>query len=226
MCADDPSGHGVQHVPQGEKREAADTDVQDEQPAKRSRLEYLEIYYGRVEKLVQARTRKEVRINDLRKKNQACFRKAIEKEIQNNLQIGAYKAISLEESARVRQQERVRDKPAGASGGVSRGKPFEISALCGSIPLRLDPADVLDFSRPRFAWLSDAPHEQDEVAFIHHKGFIEVNMRAARPASNQWLRPGWTWRDEGKVWFPSFISRVATSIGATLSATKRTRQCS
>ena len=37
--------------------------------------------------------------------NQTKFRKAIEKEIRNNLSIGAYTILSQEESARIRQEQ-------------------------------------------------------------------------------------------------------------------------
>ena len=77
----------------------------EEQPAKRSRMEYLEIYHLKVDKLLQSRQKKEIRLKELNGKNHQCFIKAISKEIKNNIDIGAYKVLSLEESARVKQQE-------------------------------------------------------------------------------------------------------------------------
>ena len=90
----------------GHKRDAEDDEEwPTEQPTKRSRLEYLACYYQKLEPLIAARQRKEVRLNDLSKTNQMKFRKAIEKEIKNNLSIGAYTILSQEESARVRREQ-------------------------------------------------------------------------------------------------------------------------
>lgn len=68
-------------------------------------MEYLEIYHLKVDKLLQSRQKKEIRLKELNGKNHQCFIKAISKEIKNNIDIGAYKVLSLEESARVKQQE-------------------------------------------------------------------------------------------------------------------------
>ena len=74
-------------------------------PTKRSRIEYLACYYQKLEPLIAARQKKEVRLNEMTKINQTKFRKAIEKEIRNNLSIGAYTILSQEESARNRQEQ-------------------------------------------------------------------------------------------------------------------------
>ena len=86
----------------GHKREAEEeNDGQTEHPTKRTKVEYLACYYQKLEPLIAARQKKEVRFNELSKINQTKFRKAIEKEIKNNLSIGAYTILSQEESARV-----------------------------------------------------------------------------------------------------------------------------
>ena len=85
-----------------EKR-AHDEEELDEHPSKRSRLEYLETYLLKVENLIKGRQRKEVRLQELNLRNQKCSKNAIGKEIQNNINIGAYTMVSPEESARVRQ---------------------------------------------------------------------------------------------------------------------------
>ena len=88
---------------QEREKRAHDEDELDEQPSKRSRLEYLETYLLKVENLIKGRQRKEVRLQELNLRNQKCFKNAIRKEIQNNINIGAYTMVSPEESARVRQ---------------------------------------------------------------------------------------------------------------------------
>ena len=86
----------------GEKRELED--YVEEGPSKRSRLEHLEIYYTKVVELMKTKIKKEIKLNDLSVRNTRAFNKAIEKEIKNNMEIGAYKAIGLEESTRIRQE--------------------------------------------------------------------------------------------------------------------------
>ena len=85
-----------------EKRSHEEEEL-DEHPSKRSRLEFLEAYLLKVENLIKGRQRKEVRLQELNHRNQKCFKNAIGKEIQNNINIGAYTIVSPEESARVRQ---------------------------------------------------------------------------------------------------------------------------
>ena len=105
----------------GHKRDAGEEC--DEEPApKRSRLEYLELYYAKVSNLVQARQRKEVQIQTLGASNKECFRRAMQKEINNNISTGAYKALTMEESAKAR-----RDHPEKVmeSRYVSTAKPLE-----------------------------------------------------------------------------------------------------
>ena len=91
-------------VQQGEKREL-EIEESTAPEAKRSRLEFLEIYLAKVNALTQARQRKEVQMTGLSDFNQKCFTAAMKKEVDNNLQTGAYKFLSLEESALVRQTE-------------------------------------------------------------------------------------------------------------------------
>ena len=68
------------------------------------RTEYLEIYMAKVASLIQSRQKKEVKINEMSRYNRDRFRKATEKETRNNIQIGAYSPITLEESASIRQK--------------------------------------------------------------------------------------------------------------------------
>ena len=67
----------------------------------------------------------------------------------------------------------------------------EISRVLGVEPFRLDPADVLCFSRPRFAWCSEWAGERNDVFVTKRKGFIEVVMSADSPQDECWIQPGW-----------------------------------
>ena len=88
----------------GEKRGAEeDPTVDQEHQSKRSRIEMLDLYLAKVNALQQTRQRKEVQIASLCKFNQECFRKAMLKEVQNNIKTGASEPMSQEESASIRQ---------------------------------------------------------------------------------------------------------------------------
>ncbi len=115
------------HPGEGEEERATERDV--EPASKRSRLEYLEIYMLKVNNLINARQRKEVQVKALSKKNQECFRKAMEKEVNNNIKTGAYIPLSLEDSAKVRKEQP--DKIM-ESRYVNTAKPLE--------PIDIDPA--------------------------------------------------------------------------------------
>ena len=87
---------------ENEKKREVPEGMNDENIEK-SRLEYLEIYLTKVENLIKAKQKKEIRLNELSAKNRRCFEKAILKEINNNKTIGAYTKLTPEESANVRQ---------------------------------------------------------------------------------------------------------------------------
>ena len=90
---------------QGLKREHDQDETQEEEPrSKRSRTEYLEIYFTKVENLLKGKQKKEIKYQALDERSKKRFDKAIRKEFQNNTDIGAYRVLSVEESARVRQQ--------------------------------------------------------------------------------------------------------------------------
>ena len=90
-------------VDENNKREYDEGEAQEQPPLKRLRHEYLEIYLNKVDNLMKTRQRKEVRFQELSFKNQKCFKAAIGKEFNNNINIGAYSIVSPEESAKVRQ---------------------------------------------------------------------------------------------------------------------------
>ena len=94
-----------QHMDETHKREHGgnEEDQHDEPSTKRSRTEYLEIYFAKVESLLKSRQKKEMRYQALDEKSKKCFDQAIKKEFKNNTDIGAYRALSVEESASIRQ---------------------------------------------------------------------------------------------------------------------------
>ena len=61
----------------------------------------------------------------------------------------------------------------------------QISSVLQVLPLRLDPADVLPYSRPRLAWISEEPTETDGSLLSRRKGFVEGTMRATGVTESQ-----------------------------------------
>ena len=74
--------------------EATDDEADDgeaaEPPAKRTRVQLLEAYYAKLDTLFKTRQRKEVKLRDLNQEDLQCFLKATEREVNNNLETGAY----------------------------------------------------------------------------------------------------------------------------------------
>ena len=98
-----PADTNTEESVETNKREFNDEGRQEQPPTKRLRHEYLEIYMNKVENWMKTRQRKEIRFQELSNKNQKCFKAAIGKEFNNNINIGAYSIVSPEESAKVRQ---------------------------------------------------------------------------------------------------------------------------
>lgn len=92
----------VQH---GEKRDHDEEEEIDEPPTKKTRTELLEIFHAKVEALSKLRQKKEVRLNEMSVVNKHRFHKAMSKEVTNNLNVGAYEKLTIEESARIRKEE-------------------------------------------------------------------------------------------------------------------------
>ncbi|CAE7232206.1 RE1 [Symbiodinium sp. CCMP2456] len=145
-----------------------------EPPAKRSRIQLLEIYYAKLETLFKTRQRKEVRLKDLNARDLECFLKATTKEIHNNLETKAYEMLDSEESQRIR-----RDKPERImeSRYVRTAKPLE-------------PGDV-DKAQADGTLLSDE-HGGPCKAKVRHvmKGFSEDGAEDLEAATPQVTREG------------------------------------
>eukprot|EP00435_Cladocopium_sp_Y103_P075376 s90_g57.t1 len=77
----------------------------EDRPTKRHRTELLEMLFTQLEQTMLSRKRKEITYRTMSKKDQKKFDKAILKEINNNLKSGAYKALSREESEKIRREK-------------------------------------------------------------------------------------------------------------------------
>eukprot|EP00435_Cladocopium_sp_Y103_P054634 s153_g17.t2 len=101
---EEPSSN-LSEEPAHHKREHEDQDEEHEEghQVKRSRTEYLEVYFMKVENLLKNKQKKEIKYQALDNKSKKNFDAAIKKEFNNNTDIGAYKVLSIEESAMVRR---------------------------------------------------------------------------------------------------------------------------
>ena len=84
------------------------------------------MYHLKVDNLMKQRQRKEIRLQELDRKNHESFLKAINKEIQTNIEAGAYQILGDKESAWIRQQcpEKIME-----SRFVLTAKPLEPRSL-------------------------------------------------------------------------------------------------
>ena len=104
----EPSHRHDEHQPEqpdrGTIRGTPETE-EPEQPRKRHRTELLEIYHMKLESLTATRQRKEVRMKQMTITEKQKFQKAMAKEINNNLESGAYEILGTKESEAVRREK-------------------------------------------------------------------------------------------------------------------------
>ena len=86
-------------------RDVDDTDDMGERPAKRSRVEMLEVFFNSLNNNVAARKRKEAQLNGMSADNKEKFNKAILKEVNNNLESGAYELLDPKTSEEIRRSK-------------------------------------------------------------------------------------------------------------------------
>jgi len=159
----------------GVKRDSPDDDAGlDEPEAKRTRNDFLDIMFAKVNALIQTRQRKEVKPHELNKNNKVAFDKATQKEVNNNINIGAYQPISLEESARARQEH---PEKVMSSRYVYTAKPLEQQEVGAA---QLDGL-LLD-------WNSSEPHK----AKVRHvmQGYSEDGSEFLNSTTPQITRDG------------------------------------
>ena len=111
----DPDHPGIESIPETspEPPETPDRGVvrdkpeneEPEPPAKRHRAELLEIYHMKLESLTATRQRKEVRMKTMEQEEKRKFHKAMAKEVNNNLESGAYEVLGMKESEMVRREK-------------------------------------------------------------------------------------------------------------------------
>ena len=150
------------------KRLAPTMPTEDEPVSKKTRIEYLDLMYVKVNNILKARQSKEVKLNELCAKNKESFGKAIKKEVTNNVDIGAYKGLDLETSARIRKTN---PEKIMSSRYVLTAKPLE--------PEDVEPAKDAGLL---LEWDSNEPHKAKARHVM--KGFSEngaENLNSTTP---------------------------------------------
>ena len=75
-------------------------------------------------------------------------------------------------------------------------------------PIKLDPSDILPFSRPRFAWTSEPLYEMQGIRLVKEKEYVRAYMEGDTVANSQWIRPGWSWTAPPGTCFPTFMKSI------------------
>ena len=100
------NGMDLEGTISGSQENKRELDAAPEPPGKRSRLEFLEAYNLQLQALMKQRQRKESSVKDCKGKDAARLQRAIQKEIRNNLETGAYRLLTLSESEKILQNKR------------------------------------------------------------------------------------------------------------------------
>jgi len=100
-----------------------------------------------------------------------------------------------------------------------------ISGELHIVPIKLDPADCMPFSRPRFAWVSEEVHQMDELELWTEKEYVRAYIQADSVIEDrQWMRPGWKrYSSTEGVKYPTFMKAI-NKAPTTPSFSSRTEQ--
>lgn len=75
-------------------------------------------------------------------------------------------------------------------------------------PIRLEPADILPVSRPRFAWCSECLYEMEGLEIWREKEYFRAYASGEGVSLQQWIRPGWSWNAPEGTCFPTFMKSI------------------
>ena len=85
----------------------------------------------------------------------------------------------------------------------------EITTLTGTKPWRLNPADILPISRPRFTWTSFPRAQLAGIRWQDRGGYFELELSGEGISPSQWLRPGCLWEPlDPTTKFPTFMKSI------------------
>ena len=82
----------------------------------------------------------------------------------------------------------------------------EISYHLDVQPIKLDPSDILPFSRPRLAWCSEPLYPMEGLELSIEGDYVRAWTSGQGVNTSQWIRPGWCWDHETHgAPFPTFM---------------------
>lgn len=88
----------------------------------------------------------------------------------------------------------------------------EISRELDIVPIKLDPADCLDFNRPRLAWCSSELYAMEGVSLCPERDYFRALVTGDNIPVASWIRPGWHWSAAGTgAKFPTFMKAIRRS---------------
>lgn len=92
---------------------------------------------------------------------------------------------------------------------MDKSARLEISSQLDCVPIKLDPADHLPFSRPRFAWCSEPMEASEGITLFEEQEFVRAYVETTPVQTEQWIRPGWEWPgDDGVTRMPTFMKAI------------------
>eukprot|EP00435_Cladocopium_sp_Y103_P057336 s1146_g19.t1 len=101
---EEPLGEEGASSPTTRVRTHSDEDGdQEDRPAKRLRTEFLEVYMQTLEKAIVAKLKKKVLYKNMTAEMKTKFDKAIQREIKNNIESGAYEILDRQTSEEIRR---------------------------------------------------------------------------------------------------------------------------
>lgn len=159
--------------PRGEvrEREGADDEEDQDQPHKRLRTEMIEVYNLTLARMMASKTKKEIQLKQLGGERKQAFLRAIKKEIQNNLDSGAYEFLNPTESEEVRRNK------------------FEklIQSRYVLTAKTIEPDDVAKAQQDQILLPAEGDQEEPQKAKARHvmKGFSEQDAEGLEAATPQ-----------------------------------------
>ena len=76
-------------------------------------------------------------------------------------------------------------------------------------PVKLDPSDILPFSRPRLAWCSEQLFPMEGLTLEWEGDYVRAWTEGTPVETSQWIRPGWKWdHEDGGSPFPTFMKSI------------------
>lgn len=85
----------------------------------------------------------------------------------------------------------------------------QISAELEVMPVKLDPADCMPYSRPRLAWCSEELFQMEGLELWEERDYVRAYASGPAVDTQCWIRPGWSWPGESSgARSPTFMKAI------------------